>query len=1112
MNVPAKLPDVIASRYRPIRLIATGGMGVVYEAQHTVTGEHLALKILTSSIDGPGALTRFRHEARASALIKSEHVARVIDADIAPELGGTPFLVMELLEGSDLERAATVSPPTPATAVEWLRQVAPAIDKAHRLGIVHRDLKPENLFLTTRGDGSPLVKVLDFGIVKMIEDVAVVTGSGQILGTPCYMAPEQASANARVTPAIDRCAVGLIAYRLLLGRSYYQGSAMGILAQLGHAELEPPSRRGSPFGTAFDDWFLKACHRSPERRFASTVEQIEALAAAVAPDTATQERPRRTAGDLFGREHELGRIEEALVRARSGSGSLLLVTGEAGIGKSRIARELGAQAVAGGTRVVWGRCWEVGGATPYWPWVQVFRELGMKFLERHVREPGGDAQQQRFHLFDRAARDLIGRARKEPLAIVLDDLHAADVPSLLFLLFVARQLSGAPLVVLGTAREIEAHLSPDVVEILTKIAREGVIMSLRRLTFGDVATWVTRRAPLETSADKVFRLSEGNPLFIEELLRLGPRGKPLFQHGITVVLDEHLGKLPPETRATLEVAAVLGREFGARELAATAGLESEVTLARLAVACPLGVLEDQGDGRFQFTHLLLRDRLYEGLEERRRQELHWRAGLVAETQGVEASTVAHHLVRGAGAGDREWAASNALHAAEVALGRLAFEVAASIAKGGLELLGQAPSRLACRLRIAAGEALIRAGFAEMGRPLCVQAADTAKRLGAVEEFGLAALAYGSELTRVTVDPTMVRLLEEALVALGNRGTLLGAKLGARLTSALSPPRSEAEAERTMELARQAMATARQLGDEETLLYVLVFAVSAFGHLSTSTERFEIGREMVGLAQRLDQPLTLLSVGPSYAVSLLERGRRAEANDCLALLIRLASATDHSQARSQLPMLRASFATFDGRLDEAERLGDESLALAAVSGAKAAEVSWAQQRVALALARGDGSSIVPVAARALAAFERVPLLLPYRAWVLTAVGRRAEAAAQIREVAVDPWGFRALVVAASVCVALEDRESGGRIYEYLARPSFAGRFFWGPGGAFAIGPTPRVLGDLARLLGDFGKARRHYRESIELCERVGATFFLQLSSAALAISSQDSTLGGGPDSE
>ena len=306
MITAPNLPPLIASRYVPVRLIAKGGMGAVYEVEHARTGERLALKVLLSHVATSGEeLERFKREARAPARIKSEHVVRVTDADVAPELDGAPFLVMELLEGADLEREADANPPAPATVVVWLRQVARALDKAHALGIVHRDLKPKNLFLSRAEDRAPVVKILDFGILKMAEGNTGPTASGQIVGTPKYMAPEQASATAPVTPAADRYALGLVAYRLLVGESYYQGGMMIILGELLYGELQPPSARGAPFGAAFDAWFLKACARDPEQRFPSAAQQIEELSAALglrdgaSPDVATPvakkraPRPRR---------------------------------------------------------------------------------------------------------------------------------------------------------------------------------------------------------------------------------------------------------------------------------------------------------------------------------------------------------------------------------------------------------------------------------------------------------------------------------------------------------------------------------------------------------------------------------------------------------------------------------------------------------------------------------------------------------------------------------------------------------------------------------------------------------------------------------------------------
>jgi serine/threonine protein kinase len=274
----ASLPPILGGRYRPIRLLGKGGMGAVYEAEHTHTGQRVALKVLTRQ---PGAsVERFKREARAASRIKSDHIVRVTDADTAPELDGAPFLVMELLEGKDLGDATGDRSAPPADVINWLRQVARGLTKAHDAGIVHRDLKPENLFLTQRDDGSPLVKILDFGIAKTDGVATALTASDAFLGTPSYMAPEQTdSRGPPITLRADLYALGLIAFTLLTGHMYWRsGSLPQLLAQILAEPMPPASERGSPFGPAFDEWFQRACSRKPEERFASATEQIEALA------------------------------------------------------------------------------------------------------------------------------------------------------------------------------------------------------------------------------------------------------------------------------------------------------------------------------------------------------------------------------------------------------------------------------------------------------------------------------------------------------------------------------------------------------------------------------------------------------------------------------------------------------------------------------------------------------------------------------------------------------------------------------------------------------------------------------------------------------------------
>ena len=300
-TVPA-LPAVIGGKYRPVRLIARGGMGAVYEVVHANTGQRLALKLmLARSLLAPDLVERFRREARIHGSVKSEHVVRVVDADVAGELDDAPFLVMELLEGHDFERLCLEQSPTTTQALDWLRQLASALDKAHGEGIVHRDLKPENLFLADREGLPPIVKILDFGIAKIEgERTGHATATGQILGTPRYMAPEQAVGSKEVTAAADRFALGLIAFRLLTWRHYFEGDNwVALLREVARGPQTRPSAMGVHRGAAFDTWFARACAFRPEDRFPTAAAQIEALAGALAA-TGRRRWPRWRVGVVLG--------------------------------------------------------------------------------------------------------------------------------------------------------------------------------------------------------------------------------------------------------------------------------------------------------------------------------------------------------------------------------------------------------------------------------------------------------------------------------------------------------------------------------------------------------------------------------------------------------------------------------------------------------------------------------------------------------------------------------------------------------------------------------------------------------------------------------------------
>lgn len=294
MNTAAeniKPGTIIAERYRVVRQLGRGGMGAVFLVEHVHTDEQLALKILSASVaTDKVAIERFRREARTPARINSDHVVRVTDADVAADLGNTPFLVMEYLRGEGLEkRVAQLGALPPEEVVLYMRQAARALDKAHTLGIIHRDLKPENLFLTTREDGTPCVKILDFGIAKITGDASrelvrsAATTTGQIFGTPLYMSPEQAKADSsKICPQTDVWALGIISFRLLTGRDIWTAETIThLIAQIAYEPMPIPSENGSPLGRDFDAWFAVCCAREASERYATAGEAVTALAKAL---------------------------------------------------------------------------------------------------------------------------------------------------------------------------------------------------------------------------------------------------------------------------------------------------------------------------------------------------------------------------------------------------------------------------------------------------------------------------------------------------------------------------------------------------------------------------------------------------------------------------------------------------------------------------------------------------------------------------------------------------------------------------------------------------------------------------------------------------------------
>lgn len=289
---PLRPGTVFHEQYEILRCIGFGGMGVVYEAVHLPTRRRRALKtLLPRLLSDAEAHARFRLEAVVAADIDSEHIVEVLDAGIDAATA-TPFLVMELLRGENLaELLRRRGRLGPSEVVALLAQVTGTLDRMHAAGIVHRDLKPENLFLALREGATPRIKLLDFGVAKVVAESSIANTT-RSLGTPAYMSPEQIRGDGDIGPAADLYALAQIAFTLLVGSSYWEPETRGagvysLLIKIMESAAEPALTRAAQRGVyhlppSFDEWFAHATARDALERFGSAAELVRELTRALA--------------------------------------------------------------------------------------------------------------------------------------------------------------------------------------------------------------------------------------------------------------------------------------------------------------------------------------------------------------------------------------------------------------------------------------------------------------------------------------------------------------------------------------------------------------------------------------------------------------------------------------------------------------------------------------------------------------------------------------------------------------------------------------------------------------------------------------------------------------
>jgi DNA-binding CsgD family transcriptional regulator len=847
---------------------------------------------------------------------------------------------------------------------------------------------------------------------------------------------------------------------------------------------------------------------------------------------------------FVGREVELAALAADLDSAAAGRGGVVLVAGEPGIGKTRLAEELATQATTRGVLVLWGRCWEGEGAPAFWPWVQVVRTYvqdGDPAVLRRVMGAGAadiaqvvpavrdrlpelpapppvEPEAARFRLFDSLASFLRAAAARRPLLLVLDDLHWADAPSLALLRFLGQELEGVGLLVVGIYRHTEVGRDHPLLGTLADLSRG---QHHRRLLLGgldqqQVASFVGLVAGVEPSlrlAAAVHQQTDGNPFFVTEVVRLlasqgrlghAEAGSPVLAvglpEGVRAVVAQRLGRLSDGCRQILEVAAVLGRDFELRALQPASGLEGDRVLvlleeaeaARVVVAVPGGL------GRWRFAHALVREVLYESLPAARRIRLHARVGEVLEALYVgdprpHLAELAHHFVAAAPGGEVARAVRVATAAGRRALELLAWEDAADLfehALAALELTERPDQHQRCQLLLAVGEARMAASNVAAARAAYQQAGQLAKRIGAAELLARTGLGMGLLVTSGMVDRVEVGLLEEALAALGEADSRLRARVLARLARALvfAP-----QIERRLALSKQAVGLARRLDDPATLAAVLYDhhqTISGLDRAELARERPAVASEVVELADRLgDRAMALRGLG-LRGNDLLELGDLASFDTDLAAAEQTARELRQLHYQWQLPLARACRALLAGRFTQAEELAAQGLAIGRRAGNQEVEVYYLGTLGSLRLMQGRFAETVERYQDLAARYPALATLRAGLAAALAEAGRTEEARAEAERLAADNlaavprdlgWSL-SLALLALACHQLDHTEHAAKVRQLLE--SYADRnITLARIGALCLGPAAYYLGLLDLTLDQPERAVGRFEHAATLAARI-----------------------------
>jgi serine/threonine protein kinase/tetratricopeptide (TPR) repeat protein len=793
--------------YELVAFLGAGGMGEVYKAYDAKLERPVALKLLSTQLShDPDRLQRFRAEARAASALNHPHILVVHDFG---DFDGRPFIVTEFVEGQTLRERMNLTPFAMKDAVGVATQIASALAAAHARGIVHRDIKPENVIL--RPDG--YVKVLDFGLARQTlrDDPGTRSASepGALIGTLRYMSPEQSRGLSVGAPS-DVFSLGLVFFEMITGRHpFHAESSIGVLHSI---QSSAPSAAGA--GPEIDDLIQQMLQKDAATRpsagevaerltgLATRTEAMAYVVQQVREPSLDHETSAATANDsgrsgrtsFVGRDAERASLGRHVEQAHMGHGTLVLISGEPGVGKTRLVGQILADARARGWLSLSGHCYETAGTPPFIPFVELVERVGRAMPAAMFREVLGDAapeiarltpelrrtfsdigqsldlppEQQRRYLFNCVVEFIERCCRLKPLVVLLDDLHWADEPTLRLLEHLAQRLPQLPMIVLGTYRDVELDADRPFAAALETLTRQRLAhrLPLKGLSEESVDAMLRAlggTAPPPPLVAAVYRETEGNPFFVEEVFHHLHDEDQLFDQkgrwrtnlrmdelnvpeSVRLVIGRRLKRLQETTQHILTRAALVGRSFDLSLLTAVTDERDETLLTALEEAETAHVvrLESGRHIRWVFVHELIRQSLVARLALPRRQRLHLHTAtalehLYASSLDSHAGDLAHHFYQAGAIADPGRTIQYLSLAADQALHTSAFEEALADLERALTLSDGVDARLTADLQEKKAIALRSLGRSEDATKAWGIALAHHKQLGHID--GIARTCY-----------------------------------------------------------------------------------------------------------------------------------------------------------------------------------------------------------------------------------------------------------------------------------------------------------------------------------------------------------------------------------